>query len=389
MSALSLKKNLFIFAGFNLLAIFSLAYLNFKASDVSADNILKPFLFNKNLKMGDIDEDARVLQKVLNSKPETEVSSYGAGSRGNETSFFGALTKTAVVKFQEFYASDILSPLGLSKGTGFVGITTRLKLNSLIEAGNLESQSSSETKIISSSSSAVSESPPSSSSSQPVSQSLNSQYNISSSSSAESSSEKVFSKSAHEQPGVRVYSASEYQIKPGSPLTLEGSGFAPTGNIVHIGERRTIRDIKTDNSSSLSFTVPQDLLIGKYNVWVENENGTSANNNFKVFFVITNNPAQRPTIDILSPSVALYDDEVIVSGSGFASAGNNIYSMFGNIMNISSPDGKTLKFKPSSMPQIAKMQAGKKIKNTRTEVWFYISNDNGYNKKPASFIIKL
>ena len=41
-------------------------------------------------------------------------------------------TIAAVIRFQEKYASVILWPLGLKKGTGYVGLSTRLKINSLL-----------------------------------------------------------------------------------------------------------------------------------------------------------------------------------------------------------------------------------------------------------------
>jgi len=42
------------------------------------------------------------------------------------------LTQQAVIRFQEKYASEILTPLGLPNGTGYVGAATRSKINQLL-----------------------------------------------------------------------------------------------------------------------------------------------------------------------------------------------------------------------------------------------------------------
>ena len=51
---------------------------------------------------------------------------------GLVTGNFLSLTRAAVVRFQERFAQDILNPLGLVKGTGFVGEKTRAGINNLL-----------------------------------------------------------------------------------------------------------------------------------------------------------------------------------------------------------------------------------------------------------------
>lgn len=94
------------------------------------------YIFSRTLKMGMSGEDVRELQKILNSDTETRVQENGVGSPGQETTYFGALTRAAVVRFQEKYSNEILVPNGLSAGTGFVGWVTLGVLNKSSQAVN-------------------------------------------------------------------------------------------------------------------------------------------------------------------------------------------------------------------------------------------------------------
>jgi hypothetical protein len=87
--------------------------------------------FTQTLSLNSIHSEVKRLQQYLNTHGFV-VAQTGPGSPGQETNKFGALTKKALIKFQEKYAKEILSPIGLKKGTGLFGPGTRNKLNQIL-----------------------------------------------------------------------------------------------------------------------------------------------------------------------------------------------------------------------------------------------------------------
>jgi hypothetical protein len=89
------------------------------------------FVFNINFSQGSNNESVRNLQKVLNYSSLTQIAAGGAGSPGNESTYFGAGTKKALINFQNIFSDEILTPAGLTSGNGSVGLATRAQLNKL------------------------------------------------------------------------------------------------------------------------------------------------------------------------------------------------------------------------------------------------------------------
>ena len=71
-------------------------------------------------------QEVRCLQEFLKTQG-TDIYPEGLVT-GN----FLNLTQSAVIRLQEKYASEILNPLGLERGTGYVGQITRAKINEIL-----------------------------------------------------------------------------------------------------------------------------------------------------------------------------------------------------------------------------------------------------------------
>lgn len=84
----------------------------------------------RDLHEGMYGSDVQALQDFLDAEGFA-VAKSGPGSLGHETTFFGPLTVSALKKYQNAHAADILAPLHLISGTGYCGPSTRAFIQSI------------------------------------------------------------------------------------------------------------------------------------------------------------------------------------------------------------------------------------------------------------------
>jgi len=89
------------------------------------------FQFLRTLRLGDSNSDVRVLQEVLNLDPDTRLAETGIGSPGEETEYFGSLSRDALQRFQAKY-NIVSSGSEETTGYGLVGPRTREQLNQIL-----------------------------------------------------------------------------------------------------------------------------------------------------------------------------------------------------------------------------------------------------------------
>jgi peptidoglycan hydrolase-like protein with peptidoglycan-binding domain len=71
----------------------------------------------RNLGLGSVGDDVRRLQEILQVE--------GCFDFPNPTGYLGGITRAGIIKLQNKYAKEILHPLGLKSGTGFLGLSSR------------------------------------------------------------------------------------------------------------------------------------------------------------------------------------------------------------------------------------------------------------------------
>lgn len=97
--------------------------------------------------------DVTNLQQILNrhavevGRPDMRVAPTGPGSPGQETRYFGFATRQAVIQFQNYYASQVLTPLNLNQGTGIVGEATKKFLAARYGCGSVAPSAATATPV--------------------------------------------------------------------------------------------------------------------------------------------------------------------------------------------------------------------------------------------------
>jgi len=106
-----------------------------KSLPVADSTNLPTSIFTKNLRLGMIDPQVKQLQIFLNTHG-FKLADVGSGSPGQETTKFGVLTKTALIKFQEANFDAILKPSNLKSGTGLFYSFSRKLANEILSKEN-------------------------------------------------------------------------------------------------------------------------------------------------------------------------------------------------------------------------------------------------------------
>lgn len=291
-----------------------------------------------------VGNDVQNLQKILNTDPETLVAETGPGSKGNETSYFGEATKRALIKFQEKYRGEILSPIGLFAGTGVFGEKTREKMNALNAVP-----------------------------AQPVVQAPKQVVAV--------ESKNEIPEALVEKGDVMVMFPSRYSGTPGTMINISGAGFTATDNTIYFNDTHAVVSAKSWNGKDITFKIPS-IPKGFYRISVKNPRGES---NKDQFFIVTDGVTPAPQIESASPTSATRGDTVVIKGSGFTQTGNMLLTGVGLFKDVSSSDGTTLSFIiPMNIPRVT---TSPKMQKFSHPIWIHIVNANGVSNE-KSFIME-
>ncbi len=357
-------------------------------------NVLLVSLITTNLFLGSTGPEVLSLQQALNRDPDTRIASAGVGSPGNETEYFGSLTKAAVVRFQEKYAEETLSPVGLTRGTGYVGLYTRTKLNAL--SSSVANTAGANNPVVTPSTPVLPQDDYLVKDSEKIDiyagdkmlanirnkilSSLNTAIN-SAAASRSTATITPATASATDVPSVVIGDLSPQSGLPGTRISIVGSGIS-SGSVVYFGSAYIVRTVSKDATGNYFFSVPP-IPPGRYDAAIRSGNSTS---NTEVF-VITRLGGPSVHLQSVSPSTVAFGDTIVITGSGFHSRYNDVVTTYHTFTDIPSTDGKTLTlvFAPERLREVANIGDGSRT----IPMFLYVVNEYGFSDTRKSFSMKI
>lgn len=325
----------------------------------------------RNLMLGTTGEDVRTLQQMLNNNSATRVASEGVGSPGQESTYFGMKTKLAVIKFQHLYAAEVLTPAGLTSGSGFVGIFSRTKLTLLCSASSLSilpTTNKNSTTTIAASIVVTPQGIGAAATSSPVNLSI-----------------PAMNPFLVQNDTLHVKYPSNYVVHPGDSVTIYGGGFTAENNTLHIGDGLALYALKPTLLGTLEVVIPESAPKGKFDLWVENSKGVSN----KSFIIITALGTLPPHVLSLSPTSGQIGATITLSGAEFTTENNEIFMNVVKLKGIPSSDKKTLSFlfDPKVEGVTPELIPAGTTRGISFPVSFYVVNANGISNL-AVFTVK-
>jgi len=248
------------------------------------------FEFRETLQSGSRGPEVRAIQFILSFE------GFAVSTSELQAASLGSTTAAALRRFQEKYAKDILQPVGLSRGTGTVGIRTRAKLNALYgcaaiaAATPMPAPTSTPTPTPAPAPSAPTSTPPAA----PVASAPTSSAAVST-----STVPTVFTPPSG-SPSIASIAPSSAAV--GATVTITGSNFSASDNAVHFASG-IFFNVPSADGRTLVFALPamvslcdvSNLLCGSatalgvatYQLYVSTGNGPSNS----VLFTVTAQPS--------------------------------------------------------------------------------------------------
>lgn len=269
--------------------------------------------FDRSMHMGDVGDDVKNLQIVLNSNSLTQVSANGAGSPGREMTYFGHATRNAVKRFQALYRAEILG--GTARPSGAVGEKTRKKLavlscNVTQTVTALEPTTTiSDTAAEPAGTSLFADSMPYSHSRHPgaTSGQATTSVNVSSSSGATSTSSSLI-----------IADISPKSLHPGSVMHITGRNFTSKNDV--LVDNRVIGQMGSLGGTVLNIALPSNIGLGEKEVIVRSTGSELKTN----AFAINVTSGGSLSLDHISPNTTHPGASIAIVGEGL-----NV-SIFGN-----------------------------------------------------------